>query len=446
MEELIISHESEITSSVLDLPDSSVMHWYMYPPKGSYQDFDAYPVRLSDRRLGNTVNLYIHIPFCEMKCYFCSLFSTTGFNAVTEEKYIDTVIRELRDTAVELETRQLKVSSIYIGGGTPAVIGHSSLRKLSDVLNKYYDILDAHMSVEFSPRTATPENCAAWFESGFRRASVGVQSFSDQITRRMNRNHDQEISLQAIDNLRGSGFIEVNADIIIGYEGQDYDSVEEDLDTLLESRATACTYHPLSQIRKIPQERKAISEGHDNHEALHLSVVKYFQHQSWELTSAISSSRKPVVIKGQEHHEAAGVSTLGFGAGSRTYLSNFHSSTLSSSQRLPFGTILANFEDHVSRRKKPIASGVHLSLEEQVRRRAILGLHCNCLSLQQLYEEFDHPVLIEINEKLERLAETGDIEMQTNSVKLTPRGASRMHRIGAYLASASVRQRISQVE
>ena len=118
-----------------------VPHWYMYPPKGCYKDRCDYD-RFSDELAGlsGPVNLYIHIPFCAMKCSFCTLFASIGTNGSSISQYIDALLEEITLLSSRMNTRSVIVRNLYVGGGTPSILSegeHSEVVRTSaqDVLS-----------------------------------------------------------------------------------------------------------------------------------------------------------------------------------------------------------------------------------------------------------------------------------------------------------------------
>src|SRR5580704_5119291 len=120
-----------------------VPHWYMYPPKGCYKDRCDYD-RFSDELTGlsGPVNLYIHIPFCAMKCSFCTLFASIGANGSSVSQYIDALLEEITLLSSRMNPRSVIVRNLYIGGGTPSILSEGDLRRLFEHLHKTFALTD----------------------------------------------------------------------------------------------------------------------------------------------------------------------------------------------------------------------------------------------------------------------------------------------------------------
>lgn len=354
-------------------PDGVVPHWYMYPPKCVYSDrgsipYDGVPIP----RAG--ASIYVHVPFCDMKCSFCSLYTSAGYSDNAADLYVKHLVREIDEFVTRFP--HVRSPNIYFGGGTPALL---SDRHLKEIMDRLRPVLSASMesqSVEFSPNVATKERIVAWRDQGFDRVSVGIQSFNDERLSIMRRHHDGMQALEAIERLSHAGFEKINIDLIFGGHGQTLRHWRKDIEIALLAGADSCTFHPLALVSKTPFERKLDRSevGTSNTQSLHNEAVQMFIAAGWKRTSAISFSRtgSPNPL---ERAEADGVDTFGFGAGARSYLGSLHISTLPSLKKMSFGAVLKAYYEAVDRGEKPALSAVKLSEEEIIRRALILNLH-----------------------------------------------------------------------
>ncbi len=171
--------------------------------------------------------LYIHVPFCVKKCAYCDFYSLPGYTNHINS-YIDSLFAEA------LRYRGMRFDTLYIGGGTPSLLGAAGITKL---LNGVRDIFDSsglvEATIEANPDSATPEFLKAARENGLDRISIGVQSLSDAELQAVGRVHNAAQALEAIKNAREAGFAEVSADVIIGLPGQDRESLKETIEKLI---------------------------------------------------------------------------------------------------------------------------------------------------------------------------------------------------------------------
>lgn len=173
--------------------------------------------------------LYIHIPFCRQKCFYCDFPSFAG-----REKKIDKYLqaleqefallrqgRQQKDGAGDTE-RKFAPRTIYIGGGTPTVLNHDQLGKLLDIVQKYVAVAKAEeFTVEMNPGTVDREKLLLLQQAGANRLSVGVQSFDDNCLQKIGRIHTAQEAVDIIELAHNLGFDNISLDLIYGLPQQD---------------------------------------------------------------------------------------------------------------------------------------------------------------------------------------------------------------------------------
>lgn len=423
---------------------AQVPHWYTYPPKQCYRDCSPFPYEAIPKIDSGDVSLYVHIPFCTMKCSFCSLFTSTGYSDDVLVRYVDHLIVECKATQ-QLRPASGKVRSIYFGGGTPSVLPERLLARLGEALASIGMDDVTSKTVEFSPDIVSPATAGLWNSHGFDRASIGAQSFDDTVLASMQRRHTARDTLLAIAVLNGSGFSNINVDLIFGHSNQTLFEWQNDVAAVLNSNATSCTFHPLATANKTTHDRKAVSDNVPKSliEQMHLAAIEMFESAGWQRTSAISFSvgNLPNSI---ERQESLGTPTIGLGAGARNYFSRLHTSTLPFSRRLPFGSILNEYFSAVSIGLKPAMSFVTLSDDELIRRQAILQMHHGKIHETTILQASQNSLTQDIADKLLTLVRDGHLIPEIGGLLLSRRGATLASSIGLLLASRTVADRIRE--
>jgi len=195
---------------------------YAYPHKTAYRPLDP-PVALreawaAERR--DALFLYLHAPFCEMRCGFCNLFTTANPPALFARDYL----AALRRQAVRARETvgQATFARLAIGGGTPTYLDESSLESLFEIAERIFgvDPQNIPVSVETSPLTAETGKLRLLREHGVDRISIGVQSFIEAEVNAVGRSQKTAVVEQALDRIRGIGFPVLNIDLIYGLPGQ----------------------------------------------------------------------------------------------------------------------------------------------------------------------------------------------------------------------------------
>ncbi|MDB2405322.1 radical SAM family heme chaperone HemW [Arcobacteraceae bacterium] len=153
--------------------------------------------------------LYIHIPFCDSKCFYCAFNSYTSLHSLKEE-YIIALKKQLK---YQLELQNKKIETIFIGGGTPSTIEAIEYRDILKIIEPYLEN-NAEITIEANPNSASYDWLKEIFEIGINRVSFGVQSFDDDKLNFLGRNHNKNQAIEAINNAKKVGFKNINCDII----------------------------------------------------------------------------------------------------------------------------------------------------------------------------------------------------------------------------------------
>lgn len=184
--------------------------------------------------------LYIHVPWCVRKCPYCDFNShglerPAGSDArlgeVPEQAYVAALMGDLEGALPQIWGR--KISSIFIGGGTPSLLSGPALQALLDGVRLRLPLLpDAEITLEANPGTAEAEKFQAFREAGVNRLSLGIQSFNDAHLRALGRIHDREQALVAA-RLAARVFDNFNLDLMYGLPGQTLEEARADLEQAL---------------------------------------------------------------------------------------------------------------------------------------------------------------------------------------------------------------------
>jgi len=168
--------------------------------------------------------LYIHIPFCDSKCFYCAFNSYTSLHSLRDD-YMEALIVQLKDGLVK---NNKKIETIFIGGGTPSTIKAEKYKEVISIVKPYL-IDDAEITIEANPNSASKEWLKEIFEIGINRVSFGVQSFDDKKLKFLGRNHNHSQAIEAINNAKEVGFENINCDIIYDTEHDTKELLENDL-------------------------------------------------------------------------------------------------------------------------------------------------------------------------------------------------------------------------
>jgi oxygen-independent coproporphyrinogen-3 oxidase len=159
--------------------------------------------------------LYIHVPFCKTKCPYCDFASVTSLPLIPQ--WLETIKREMR----LYKDRFPAFDSLYLGGGTPSLLSERDLSDLVRSLQARFSFSGATEStMEMNPDDLLPGRLAVLRALGVNRVSLGVQSFDDGELRFLKRRHTAGQAIEAIHELKASGFAKVGIDLMYGLPGQ----------------------------------------------------------------------------------------------------------------------------------------------------------------------------------------------------------------------------------
>ncbi|MBM2831230.1 MAG: Heme chaperone HemW [Dehalococcoidia bacterium] len=198
--------------------------------------------------------LYVHIPFCVKKCGYCDFYSLPA-RLECAESYVQAVIREA------YQYGRLSFQTVYLGGGTPSLLGAGRLKTLIDGLRKALDLSGlAEATMEVNPESATRELLEAAREAGMNRASIGVQSLSDCELKSAGRIHTAAQAVEAVGLAVTLGFGAVSADLIVGLPGQTWLSLRQSMEALLRTGIEHLSVYCLSLEEGTPLAKSPPSE------------------------------------------------------------------------------------------------------------------------------------------------------------------------------------------
>lgn len=186
------------------------------------------------------MGLYIHIPFCVSKCRYCDFYSLAGKEDLID-RYLSAVVKETEKYV------GMPFKTLYVGGGTPSLMGSQGLARLMDGLHSHLrigNLLEA--TIEANPESASEDFLKAVRSTGFKRISIGVQSLNDDELKKAGRVHTSVQALKAIDLAFRCGINNVSADIIIGLPGQTSETLDSTLRKLIGMGLTHISAYCLS--------------------------------------------------------------------------------------------------------------------------------------------------------------------------------------------------------
>ena len=373
------------------------------------------------------LELYVHIPFCVRKCAYCDFLSAP---ADTQERtlYIDALTEEIR--ARKNDFNAYRVSTIFLGGGTPSILEGDDSARIFRALQENFDISDdAEITMEVNPGTVTEEKAASWRKSGVNRLSIGLQSADDRELKMLGRIHTYREFLDTWKIVREAGFENVNVDLISATPGQNLRSWSETLRKAADLGPEHISAYSLIVEEGTPfYERYGDGSGEDEDKGNHLpplpdedtereiykateKILAEYGYHRYEISNYAKTGYECRHNLGYwERKEYLG---LGLGASSLLSECRFHNTA-------DMGKYLRLYENAGTDICEDIE---HLSVEDQMEEFMFLGLRKTVgISVDDFRKAFGKEIREVYGEQMRKLEEQRLIEYSGNRVRLTERG------------------------
>ena len=430
---------------------------YSYPHKTAYRPLTP-PVYLPElwaQQDRQALFLYIHIPFCEMRCGFCNLFTTVSHNEDFISQYVRTLQRQAQRMKAVLGDASF--ARFAIGGGTPTQL---PIQHLETILNIAESTMGARLqeipiSVEVSPETATEDKLKLLRSHAVDRVSIGVQSFIDSEVLATQRRQSTTQVEATLTRIKEMGFPTLNIDLIYGLPGQTVNTWLQSIQATLRFQPEEIYLYPL-YVRSLTGLGRTDREWDDirlacyrEGRSLLLSEgytqvsMRMFRRleegQSSNLSPSSPSSPSPVYCC-----QADGM--IGLGCGARSYTNTLHYSNEYAVGAKGISEILQAYIQTADESFDYAHYGFQLNAEEQRRRYILLSLlsheGLNCASYRQ---QFGSEVYVDFPEFSELLALNLAIKDE-DILQLTEFGIERSDTIGAWLFSEKVQELMQDYE
>ena len=413
---------------------------YSYPHKTAYRTLDPAPslrALWAKERL-DALFLYLHVPFCEMRCGFCNLFTTVHPGQDIVEDYLGALERQAVQVRGALGD-EARFAQLAVGGGTPTYLDPGQLQRLFAIIKGTMGAATAHIpvSVETSPQTATADRLAVLQEHGVDRVSIGVQSFLDDEVNAINRRQQVREVEAALGRIRAARISTLNLDLMYGLPGQSAQSWQRSLEIAMGWDAEEIYLYPL-YVR--PLTRMGVSDAQWDDERLAL----YRQGRDVLLEAGYRQVSMRMFQKPGGGQEASALyrcqedGMVGLGCGARSYTRQVHYSSAYAVGPKHVKGIIRSFIAQSDEDFARAQYGVVLDREDQLRRYTILSLLSEQgLNRAHYTERFGTDPLADLP-RLAHLQERGLATLDGQVLSLTAKGMERSDAIGPWLFSTRV--------
>lgn len=414
---------------------------YSYPHKQAYRPFEtAIPLdALWQEEPKESLFLYVHVPFCEMRCGFCNLFTVANPKGNAEEQYIQAL--KTQASIVKAAIGPSQFARLAVGGGTPTFLKLPLLEQLFSIIQHTMqaNTQDVPFSFEMSPKTITPEKLNFLHQNGVDRVSIGIQSFVENEQKTLGRPQKNKEVFDALAMIRAVDFETLNLDLIYGAYGQTADSWLFSLQSAMAYKPEEIFIYPL-YTRPLTGIEKMAKNEMDNRFQLYLLAKEYLASQGYEqISMRMFRLKSGVETADNLQYCCQEDGMLGLGAGARSYTKQVH---YSSEYAVGSKNVKSIIQSYIAKTPVDFAFadyGIQLNEEERKRRYLIKSiLQVAGLDKRQYQAFFKSDVLAEQPQLLELLASgLGFIENDTH-IKLTSAGMDLSDAIGPWLYSDEI--------
>lgn len=417
---------------------------YGYPHKSAYRAFDP-PIRLQDAWAEEDLDrlfLYVHLPFCEMRCGFCNLFTRANPNQSLVSRYLAAVGREMRETSAILGP--VRISRVALGGGTPTFLSGKELELL---FNSLVDTLGADlqatpMAIETSPKTVSADKLRLLHQFGVDRISMGVQSFFEAEARAMGRPQATADVVQALDTLRQFDWGCLNLDFIYGAKNQTVASWVESLKMAMRWHPEEVYLYPLYIRTRTGLDGKASVED-EHRRSLYRAGRDFLIDQGYQQTSMRAFRRSDGHLDGAPEYVCQEDGMLGLGAGARSYTRTVHYSSEYAVSRPGVTGIIESYSDRTPESFHWIRHGITVSDMERSKRYVLKSI-LNTKGLDEnRYRQIFRDSPAEHHPEISTLLTSGLLEIRDNIIAPTSLGLEYSDAIPPLFYSDSIRQRMT---
>jgi putative oxygen-independent coproporphyrinogen III oxidase len=359
---------------------------------------------------------YIHIPFCEHICHYCD-FNKFFLEGQPVDEYLDALGKEMSLTLEQFPKGSL--NSIYVGGGTPTALNESQLGKLCELIHEHLTFdSDTEFTFEANPGDLSKEKLQILKEAGVNRLSFGVQTFNDELLRKIGRAHRAKDVFHSVELAKQTGFENINIDLIYSLPEQTLIDFKETLETafsldIVHYSGYSLIIEPKTVFYNLMKKGKLPLPGEDTEACMYEMLMdEMAKHgfQQYEISNFAKpgfESRHNLTYWNNEHY-------YGFGAGAHSYVNG---------RRIANFGPLKKYMGPIQEGKLPIMESHTLTKSEKIEEEMFLGLRKTTgVSIRQFAEKYGCDPLDLFEKEIKVLEAKGLIKVTDGKIQLTRNG------------------------
>ena len=265
-------------------------------------------------------SIYVHIPFCESKCFYCAFASFS--NIENEQKnYFENLEKEIKR-----DKHTANIKSIYIGGGTPSFVDCNYIKKILDLLMKKYDVdKNAEITIEVNPNSINESKLTFYKKIGINRLSIGVQSLNNLQLKRIGRLHNKKQAINCIKLAKKVGFKNISCDLLLGLEKENFWLLKKSLRPLMKNVTHLSCYmlqvEDNTKLKDLIEKKQIILPNEDEVVNDYQCVIKYLNKHGFKQYEISNFAKEGFECKHNLNYWARG-NYLGFGLAAHSFIGN----------------------------------------------------------------------------------------------------------------------------
>lgn len=356
------------------------------------------------------IGIYIHIPYCKKKCYYCDFISFPN-KEETIEQYIETIKLEIDNC----NFTGFNIGTIYIGGGTPSILDSKYIVEIiQKVKEKFIVSQNAEITIEVNPGTVTKEKLQDYRKAGVNRLSIGMQSTDNEILKKIGRIHTYEQFLETYNGAREVGFKNINVDLMLALPEENEGSIAMQITELINLKPEHISCYSL-----ILEDETKMKEMVDTGEVT-LPTDEEERKMYWKVKELLEEN-------GYEHYEISNFALPG-------YNSRHNTDCWNQKEYLGFGTAAHSYfnrirfsnpntiEEYIKNYKDQKIEEEQTK-EEEAKEYMMLGLRkIEGVSISKFERKFQINPLFYFRFEISKLVDDELIEIDLDNIKLTKKG------------------------
>lgn len=373
------------------------------------------------------VGIYVHIPFCKQKCYYCDFNSFADKNHLKEE-YIKWLLYEIehvgegnKEDYEQNRDELVRVRTIYIGGGTPSILDSKTIKRIMETIKEnFYVVEDAEITIEVNPGTVDEQKLQDYVDCGINRVSIGLQETDDVLLKSIGRIHTFEQFLNTYKIARKVGFENINVDLMIGLPNQSIKNVQDSIKKIIKLNPEHISVYSLiiedgTRLSEMIED-KSVLPSEDKEEREMYWFVKNELEKSGYHHYEISNYAKPGFESKHNSDCWDQKDYIGFGAGAHSYTNVARFSNVDSIEEY-----ILNYQN--GEEAKNFVFHERQTIESAMKEFMMLGLRkIDGVSISDFKNKYvQNPVYV-FKDELNKLINEDLIEIDENYIRLNKNG------------------------